>query len=71
MKEDDADDKTCKGKRGMTRRGFLGSLGLGAAAATLSGKLLSMPPSENVDNQKGSGQANSWCLLASNARGRQ
>jgi len=44
MKEDDADDKTCQGKGGMTRRGFLGTLGLGAAAATLSGKLLSPTP---------------------------
>lgn len=41
MKEDDADDKTCQDKGGMTRRGFLSTLGLSAAAATLSGKLLS------------------------------
>ncbi|HYA01956.1 MAG TPA: (2Fe-2S)-binding protein [Syntrophobacteria bacterium] len=44
MKEDDPDDKTCQGKRGMTRRGFLSTLGLGAAAATLSGQLLSPTP---------------------------
>jgi hypothetical protein len=43
MKEDDADDKICQGKGGMTRRKFVGSLGLGAAAATLSGKILSPP----------------------------
>jgi xanthine dehydrogenase YagT iron-sulfur-binding subunit len=48
MKEDDADDKTCQGKGRMTRRGFLGTLGLGAAAATLSGKLLAPPPASAV-----------------------
>jgi xanthine dehydrogenase YagT iron-sulfur-binding subunit len=41
MKEDDADDKTCRGKEGMTRRGFITTLGLGAAAATRPGQLLS------------------------------
>jgi xanthine dehydrogenase YagT iron-sulfur-binding subunit len=44
MKEDDADDKTCQVKGKMTRRGFLGTLGLGAAAASISGKLLSPTP---------------------------
>jgi xanthine dehydrogenase YagT iron-sulfur-binding subunit len=44
MNEDDADKKSCHCKGGMTRRGFLGTVGLGAAAATLSGKLLSALP---------------------------